>query len=78
MKQLQADMPSASTAIDADKAPHAYVATEVDAVGVVACLDAQQLFANCNAITIQHAGEIYLLSLTRQNKLLLTKQAEKA
>ncbi|HEY0907568.1 MAG TPA: hemin uptake protein HemP [Methylophilus sp.] len=35
---------------------------------------AERLFAGASRIAILHAGETYLLTLTRQNKLLLTKQ----
>lgn len=36
---------------------------------------ADALFGNARQLTIEHAGEAYVLSKTRQNKLLLTKQA---
>jgi hemin uptake protein HemP len=37
------------------------------------CLDAAALFAAGREVRIAHAGEIYRLRLTRQNKLILTK-----
>ena len=36
-------------------------------------LDSGVLFAGCSEVAIAHAGEIYRLRLTRQNKLILTK-----
>lgn len=37
-------------------------------------LTAEQLFAGANNVAILHAGETYVLTRTKQNKLLLTKQ----
>jgi hemin uptake protein HemP len=36
-------------------------------------LAAATLFAGCKEVVITHAGELYRLRLTRQNKLILTK-----
>lgn len=36
-------------------------------------LQSQQLFSHSREIKIEHAGEIYRLSLTSNNKLILTK-----
>jgi hemin uptake protein HemP len=36
-------------------------------------LDSRELFASGREITIGHAGEVYRLRLTSQNKLILTK-----
>ncbi|RLJ68061.1 hemin uptake protein HemP [Sulfurisoma sediminicola] len=41
--------------------------------GAPLCLDAAALFATGREVRIVHAGEVYLLRLTRQNKLILTK-----
>ncbi len=43
------------------------------AAGSEYCLDADTLFGQASQLTIHHAGEVYVLSKTRQNKLLLTK-----
>lgn len=37
-------------------------------------IDAEQLFVASNTVAIMHAGEVYLLTRTKLNKLLLTKQ----
>lgn len=37
-------------------------------------INADQLFGASNTVAIMHAGEVYLLTRTRLNKLLLTKQ----
>lgn len=37
-------------------------------------LSAEQLFGGGNNVAILHAGETYVLTRTKQNKLLLTKQ----
>lgn len=39
----------------------------------VARVRAEDLFGNGSQVTIEYAGEAYVLSRTRQNKLLLTK-----
>lgn len=39
----------------------------------VKLFSSEDLFGNSNRILIQHRGEQYLLSLTRNNKLILTK-----
>jgi len=36
-------------------------------------LTSQDLFAGKTQVHIQHAGQVYRLSITRQNKLILTK-----
>jgi len=36
-------------------------------------LNTQQLFGDSKEILIEHLGESYLLSITKQKKLLLTK-----
>ncbi|MCL6262368.1 hemin uptake protein HemP [Craterilacuibacter sp. RT1T] len=36
-------------------------------------LQSQQLFSHTREIKIEHAGEVYRLSLTSNNKLILTK-----
>jgi hemin uptake protein HemP len=36
-------------------------------------IDSRDLFGTTREITIGHAGEVYRLRLTAQNKLLLTK-----
>jgi len=37
------------------------------------CIDSQSLFQGATAIEINHAGQRYLLRVTRENKLILTK-----
>ena len=37
-------------------------------------INADQLFGASNTVAIMHAGEVYLLTRTKLNKLLLTKQ----
>lgn len=37
-------------------------------------INADQLFGTSNTVAIRHAGEVYVLTRTRLNKLLLTKQ----
>ena len=41
--------------------------------GQPAVYDSRQLFATGKEVLIRHAGEIYRLRVTRQNKLILTK-----
>ena len=36
-------------------------------------LNSEQLFQGRNVVEIEHAGQCYLLRLTRENKLILTK-----
>ena len=36
-------------------------------------VDSQQLLRGAQAIEIEHAGQRYVLRLTRENKLILTK-----
>lgn len=36
-------------------------------------VDSGQLFQGASAIEIEHAGQRYLLRVTRENKLILTK-----
>ena len=36
-------------------------------------LDSQEIFLGSNAIEIEHAGHCYVLRVTRENKLILTK-----
>ncbi len=36
-------------------------------------LTSQDIFAGKTQVHIQHAGQVYRLSITRQNKLILTK-----
>lgn len=37
-------------------------------------INADQLFGTSNTVAIRHAGEVYVLTRTKLNKLLLTKQ----
>lgn len=37
------------------------------------CIDSRDLFVGTREITIAHAGDVYRLRLTAQNKLILTK-----
>lgn len=37
------------------------------------CIDSRDLFIGTREITIAHAGDVYRLRLTAQNKLILTK-----
>lgn len=39
----------------------------------IPALQSQQLFSHTREIKIEHAGEVYRLSLTSNNKLILTK-----
>lgn len=39
-------------------------------------LEAELLFGQARQVAIRHAGEVYVLRCTKQNKLLLTKPAE--
>lgn len=36
-------------------------------------IDSQQLLRGTSAVEIEHAGQCYLLRVTRENKLILTK-----
>lgn len=36
-------------------------------------VDSEQLFRGAPAVEIEHAGQRYLLRVTRENKLILTK-----
>ncbi|MCE1241816.1 hemin uptake protein HemP [Oryzomicrobium sp.] len=36
-------------------------------------LSSSQLFQGSNTVRIEHAGQSYILRLTRENKLILTK-----
>lgn len=36
-------------------------------------LDSRQLLQGATAVEIEHAGQCYLLRVTRENKLILTK-----
>ncbi len=44
--------------------------TRCDAVQIVA---SEQLFQSARKVCIKHAGQHYLLRITRENKLILTK-----
>lgn len=39
-------------------------------------LATEQLFAGASSVAILHAGETYMLTCTKQNKLLLTKRGQ--
>ncbi|WP_313953336.1 hemin uptake protein HemP [Accumulibacter sp.] len=39
----------------------------------VASIDSRQLFQQSSTIHIEHAGQRYVLRVTRENKLILTK-----
>ncbi|GBG03132.1 hypothetical protein AZSI13_24590 [Azospira sp. I13] len=41
--------------------------------GQAPVLASRQLFRGNNTVCIEHAGQCYLLRLTRENKLILTK-----
>lgn len=38
-----------------------------------ACIDSEQILRGKSAVEIEHAGQRYLLRVTRENKLILTK-----
>ncbi len=37
------------------------------------CFDSKDLLRGASAVEIDHAGQLYLLRVTRENKLILTK-----
>lgn len=37
------------------------------------CVDSEELLRGASAVEIEHAGQRYLLRVTRENKLILTK-----
>lgn len=39
----------------------------------IKCFNAEQLFTNVKKVMIEHQNEIYILRITKQNKLILTK-----
>lgn len=39
----------------------------------IKCLNTNQLFTNVKEVMIEHLNEIYILRITKQNKLILTK-----
>lgn len=39
----------------------------------IKCLNTNQLFINVKEVMIEHLNEIYILRITKQNKLILTK-----
>lgn len=39
----------------------------------VPCIDSGQLFQQGSTVHIEHAGQCYVLRVTRENKLILTK-----
>ncbi|MDE2584887.1 MAG: hemin uptake protein HemP [Betaproteobacteria bacterium] len=49
------------------------VATGNQPPGQVPVLASHQLFRSHNTVRIEHQGQCYLLRITRENKLILTK-----
>lgn len=49
------------------------VPTPTPAAGEPPVIRSAQLFRDGNAVRIEHAGQHYLLRITRENKLILTK-----
>lgn len=43
------------------------------APGALPLIGSAQLFCQGNAVRIEHAGQTYLLRVTRENRLILTK-----
>lgn len=43
------------------------------ASGALPVIQSARLFSQGNAVRIEHAGQHYLLRITRENKLILTK-----
>ena len=39
----------------------------------IKCLNTNQLFTNVKEVMIEHLNETYILRITKQNKLILTK-----
>ena len=39
----------------------------------IKCLNTEQLFNNVKEVMIEHLNETYILRITKQNKLILTK-----
>lgn len=51
----------------------ATLVVEPPASGQLPLIAADQLFRQGNTLRIEHAGQIYQLRVTRENKLILTK-----
>jgi hemin uptake protein HemP len=56
-----------------DTAPDAATARPGGSHAAAATVPSHVLFAGQRRLLIEHAGEIYTLQITKQNKLLLTK-----
>ncbi len=48
-------------------------ATPGDEAAAVVVVESRDLFAGARTVRIAHAGQTYLLRITRENKLILTK-----
>ena len=55
-------------AIVAEQSPNADIM-----LSRIKCLNTNQLFINVKEVMIEHLNEIYILRITKQNKLILTK-----
>jgi len=56
-----------------EKKPEAGVAKPFTRTEAAPCFHSRELFGGRREVCIEHAGQIYRLRITRQNKLILTK-----
>ncbi|MBV2234228.1 MAG: hemin uptake protein HemP [Sterolibacterium sp.] len=63
-----------SPATAVDKIPEAGGAVPAPEAGpAVCCIDSRKLFGQARLLHIEHGGQCYVLRITRENRLILTK-----